>query len=109
MRAAHSAGPRPSRSITPGRLPSISASAPRDQPQRLLDRLRTLEVERDDALAAPQRVLASGRFGIADRRLVGPDDRGDLGAMIGEHAAGQGPGADALELDDGQAGERTQH
>ena len=80
-----------------------------DQRHRLLDRLGPLEVERDDPLAAPQRQIRVREVEVVEPRLVRADDRDHFRALVGQHAAGERPRADALELDDFQTGQRTHH
>ena len=80
-----------------------------DQAQRLLDRFRALEIEGDHPFSPPKGLVGERALRTADGRLVGADDRDNLGAEVGEHAAGERPWADALELDDVQARKRTNH
>ena len=99
----HSSGPRPSRSATPGRIPSISTSALLDQVEHRRDRLGLLEVERHARAAAVEQVVRAagerlsaraGRSGSRRRpgrpgscTRAGPADPGDLDHL---HAL-QGP------------------
>ena len=72
-----------------------------DQRQRLLDRFRALEIERRRSVfPAAADSSESGRSGSPSGRLVRANDRDDLRAEVGEHAAGERTGPDALELDD---------
>ncbi len=80
-----------------------------DQRQRLGESLRALEIEGRDPLAAPERSFQERPIGIAESRLVRADDRDNLGAEIGEHAAGERTRTNALELDHLQTCKRTQH
>jgi hypothetical protein len=74
--------------------------------QRLLAGGSLLEVQGQDGLAAPQGVLiAAAELGLHLARLQAGDHR-DLGAHVGQHAARQGAGAYALELDDAHTGQR---
>ena len=71
-----------------------------DERHRLLGRFRELEVEDDDPLAAAQGIVGESAVRIAERRLDRATDRDNLGAEVCEHAAGERPRTDALELDD---------
>ena len=70
-----------------------------DQRQRFLERFGTLQIEGDNPFSPPQRTLGERPVRIAERSLVRADDRDNLGAEIGEHAAGERTWADPLELD----------
>ena len=95
--------------MTPGRLPSISASAVSISASASSTAFGTLQIERDGSLAPPQRTFSERAVGVAERRLVRADDCDNLRAEVGEHAAGERPRADALELDDLKSGKRTHH
>src|ERR1700722_1475283 len=68
------------------------------QSQRFLELFGTLQIEGDNPLSPPQGTFGQRPVRIAQRGLVGAYDRDNLGAEIGEHAAGKWTGADPLEL-----------
>src|SRR5262249_12153722 len=80
-----------------------------DQRQRLLNRLRALEIQSHDAFSAPQRDVEERFIRIAKLGLIRANDRDDLGAEIGQHADGERTWADSLELDHLKARKRTYH
>ena len=80
-----------------------------DQRHRLLDRLGPLEVEDYDPLAASQRQIRVRKVQVVEPRFVRAHDRDHFRALVSQHAAGERPRADALELDDFQAGEGSHH
>src|SRR5580704_2221662 len=69
------------------------------QRQRFLELFGALQIESDNPLSAPQGTFGQWPVRIAERGLVGTYDRDNLGAEIGEHAAGERTWADPLELD----------
>src|SRR3984957_765442 len=69
------------------------------QRQRFLELFGTLQIEGDNPFSPPQGTFGQWPVRIAERGLVGAHDRDDLGAEIGEHAAGERAWADPLELD----------
>ena len=95
--------------MTPGRLPSISASAVSINASASSTASGRLRFESHDALSAAQRTFGERPVRIAERRLIRADHRDHLGAEIGEHAAGERTRADPLELDHLKARKRTDH
>lgn len=67
-----------------------------------LDARWVLEVEGDRAAAPVQDRVLGGGSGLG-----GAVDADDFGALVGEEHAGEGPRADAAELDDTDAGQRS--
>ena len=109
LRARHSSGPMPRRSITPGRNPSMSASACGDEVEQRGHAVGVLEV---DGHVAPAAQRGCRRGGVAGRRAahgLGPLDAEHLGAHVGQHHGGERAGADAGDLDDPVAGQRSGH
>ena len=99
LRAWHSVGPRPSRSITPGRNPSISASA---------DSTRSSSVATPSGCFRSMAMLRRPRSRRSPCGVVGHRpahrraalDPDDLGAHVGQHHRGERAGPDAGDLDD---------
>ena len=102
-----SSGASPSRSMTPGRKPSISASA------LAASRLTTaqpglgLEVDRQRAAAPVQHIEFRLAAGQAEIGRLAPVDADHLGAHVGEQRGRERRRADARHLDDAKAGEWT--
>ena len=106
LRAATS-GPSPSRSMTPGRKPSMQRVRLGGEPLDDLAAGLALDVEGKRAAAAVQHVelrLASGQAQIGRLAAVDADH---LGAHVGEQHGGERRRADAGHLDDAETGERT--
>ena len=106
LRAWQSAGPRPRRSATPGRKPSISTSAPVDQPQHRVAPGRRLQVQRHrapvaavDVVALVHRHAQAAGFGAVDAHHVG--------AHVGQQHRAERAGADAGQFDDAQSFQRS--
>ena len=60
-------------------------------------------------LAAPQWQIRARKVQVVEPRFVRADDRKHFRALVGQHATCERPRANALELDDFQADERTNH
>ena len=101
-----SSGPAPSRSITPGRNPSIRASA---RSTRSSSTPTPSGCLRSTArLRRPRSVTSTcGVSGCRAAHRLRPLDADDLGAHVGEQHRGERSGPDAGDLDDAVAGERA--
>ncbi len=101
--------------MTPGRNCSISTSALRISGSSRARPRSVLEVERDRALAAVEQrevdaVLAELRLISAQLvALARALDLDDGGARLGQDQAGEWPGQQRREVEDGQARERLAH
>ena len=108
LRSRHTSGPMPRRSITPGRKPSISASADDTRSSMRGDSVGMLEVDGDVATTAQQHVVVRCIAGTPTDGL-GTLDTDHLGAHVGQHHRRKRAGADAGQFDDAVTGERTRH
>ena len=100
----HTSGPRPSRSITPGRKPSMSASACSTRSSTVATPsgcFRSTPIERRPRFSTS----AGGVAGSPPCTLLGAVDPDDVGAQVGEHHRAERPGADPRDLEHLDAGE----
>ena len=103
LRARQTSGPTPSRSITPGRKPSISASARGDEVEQHADPVGVLEVDRDVAPVAPQEVDVRRCRAPGRRTAPARSTRITSAPMSASIIAANGAGPDAGQLDDLEA------
>ena len=107
LRARQASGPRPRRSITPGRKPSISASAEAISSSAAATASGCFRSRRDRAAAA---IEPARRLERVERVAFGGSlavDADDVSAHVGEQHADERRRADAGHLDDLEADQRT--
>ena len=109
MRAQQASGPRPSRSATPGRNPSMSPSACSTRRQHELDRLWMLQVDPHRGPAPVEEIPVRCRSPRRPARVPGrrPLQANDLRTGVGQHHGGVRGRPDPGQFDDLDPVERS--